>query len=248
MPFTFSHPAAIFPFRLLPDRYYSMTGLIAGSLTPDFEYFIRMNVKSIYSHTLSGLFYFDIPIGIAISFIFHDLIRNDLIDHLPAQLRRRFFNLKEFKWNCAFKHYWYIIILSIGIGAASHILWDGFTHPLGFFVNKYPLLQHKFQIKSYSIPAYNILQNLSSLIGGIAVLIFIRNIPLVSTDASTKKDMYWTLIIITVLVVMLLRFSNGLTLAKYGNVTVSLISAFFIALICTSSFFKTYIGTRGQEN
>lgn len=58
MPFTFSHPAIILPFKYLPNRWISMTGLIIGSLTPDFEYFIRMKIESYYSHTNAGLFLF----------------------------------------------------------------------------------------------------------------------------------------------------------------------------------------------
>lgn len=59
MPFTFSHPAIVLPLTSLPKRCISVTGFVIGSLTPDFEYFIRMKVKSEYSHTISGLFWFD---------------------------------------------------------------------------------------------------------------------------------------------------------------------------------------------
>jgi hypothetical protein len=96
MPFAFSHPAVILPLRLLPNRYYSLTGLVAGGMAPDFEYFIRMNLGSIYSHTLAGIFYFDIPVGIAICFIFHDVVRDGLIDHLLVTLQQRFYSLKGF--------------------------------------------------------------------------------------------------------------------------------------------------------
>jgi hypothetical protein len=242
MPFTFSHPAAIFPLRLLPNKLYSITGLIVGSIIPDFEYFLRMNVRSIYSHTLWGLFYFDIPFGIAICFLFHDVVRNDLIDHLPANLQQRFSELKTFKWNIAFKQHWYVVVISILIGSISHILWDDFTHPLGYFVNKYAFLRNKVQISSYSIPVYNILQNLSSLIGGIIVLYFIGEMPRTKTQLSQKRDYYWPLTLIIIIAVMSLRFLNGLTLTKYGNVIVSFISSFFIAII-----FLSVIGRYGNN-
>ena len=54
MPFTFSHPAIVLPLKYLPKKWFSFTGLIIGSMTPDFEYFLRMKVKSDYSHTLNG--------------------------------------------------------------------------------------------------------------------------------------------------------------------------------------------------
>ena len=41
MPFTFSHPAAVLPLRLLPRHWFSLTGLVIGSMVPDFEYFLR---------------------------------------------------------------------------------------------------------------------------------------------------------------------------------------------------------------
>jgi len=42
MPFTFSHPAIVLPLATLRRQWISATGLIIGSITPDFEYFIRM--------------------------------------------------------------------------------------------------------------------------------------------------------------------------------------------------------------
>ncbi len=242
MPFTFSHPAAILPLRLLPSRYYSLTGLIVGSITPDFEYFLRMSVRSIYSHTIEGLFYFDVPVGIAICFLFHDIVRNALIDHLPVNIQQRFYALKAFNWNKAFSHHWNIIIFSIFIGAASHILWDDFTHPLGAFVNKYSFLREKVQILYFRIPVYNILQNLSSLAGGIVVLFFIWKMPRTEINLSCKNDYYWTFTLTIVLAIMCLRFSNGFTFSEYGNIIVSFISAFLLALLALSPIYqyKTY--------
>lgn len=41
MPFTFSHPAIILPLSYLPKKWFSLTGLIIGSLIPDFEYLLE---------------------------------------------------------------------------------------------------------------------------------------------------------------------------------------------------------------
>ncbi len=236
MPFTFSHPAAILPLRNLPTKYYSFTGLVIGSIAPDFEYFLRMNVGSMYSHTFWGLFYFDLPVGIAICFLFHNIVRNALIDHLTKPLKERFWDLKPFNWNRAFKQHWLIIIVSILVGAASHILWDDFTHPLGYFVTKSSFLKHKIQLTRHGIPIYNILQILSSLIGGLIVLNFIRHMPKTKIHAVNIKDFYWVFVSIIVVTVMLIRFFSGLRFEKYGTVIVSIISAFFIALILAPFF------------
>ena len=99
MPFTFTHPAIVLPLTFLPRKWYSLTGLVVGSLTPDFEYFLRMRIESNYSHTLSGLFWFDLPLGILLTFIFHNIVRDNLYDNLPFIFSSRLIKFKEFNWN-----------------------------------------------------------------------------------------------------------------------------------------------------
>ncbi len=120
MPFTFSHPAIILPLKKLPRKYISMTGLIVGSIAPDFEYFLRM--KSKYSHTISGILWYDLPMGILLAFIFHNLIKEALINNMPLFFQSRFLNLRDFNWNSYFKKNWYVVVVSIIIGICSHIL------------------------------------------------------------------------------------------------------------------------------
>ena len=138
MPFTFAHLAIILPFIYLPKRWFSLTGLIIGSMTPDFEYFIRMNIQSIYSHTIWGVFWFDLPLGILLCFLFHKVIKYALYENLPLFLKSRFSSFADFDFSTYFKRNYLIVILSILIGAFSHILWDSFTHETGFFVDFFP--------------------------------------------------------------------------------------------------------------
>ena len=64
MPFTFSHPAIILPLLKLGKNKVSATALIAGSMAPDFEYFINFQMKQIHGHTAAGMFYYDFPLAI----------------------------------------------------------------------------------------------------------------------------------------------------------------------------------------
>ena len=130
MPFTFSHPAIVLPLAKASRRWFSLTGLVVGSIAPDFEYFIRMKVSSIHSHTHPDLFWLNITVGIAIAFIFHRLARNRLIDNLPSFLAYIFSPFKTFDWLHYYQQHRLQVILSILIGAASHVAWDSFTHEL----------------------------------------------------------------------------------------------------------------------
>src|SRR5580765_7324040 len=105
MPFTFSHPALVLP--LIKARLkLSATGLIIGSMIPDFEYFIRMTDISKYSHTLTGIFWFDIPLALFVCFIYHLVVRNSLFDNLPSFLKERVSAYKGFDWSGYFQKNW----------------------------------------------------------------------------------------------------------------------------------------------
>jgi hypothetical protein len=89
MPFTFSHPALILRLTRLPKRWVSATGLVLGSIIPDLEKFLKMNDGNTFSHTFPGMFWFDLPLAILLSFVFHRAVRDSLIDNLPAFLQAR---------------------------------------------------------------------------------------------------------------------------------------------------------------
>jgi hypothetical protein len=224
MPFTFTHPAAILPLAYLPrkyGKYFSITGLAIGSLTPDFEYFFRMEPRSVISHTPEGLLLFCLPVGILLSFVFHDIIRNSLIDNLPLFLKSRFYKIKQFDWNKYFAKYWIIVIISILAGAASHVLWDSFTH------GQYTANQHP-----------------STLVGAAAIFFAVYKIPKdkdsgISGKISVK---YWMSFIILAAVILsiylltVLPFERSVT--YIGKVIVSGISAGLFSITAISLLWK----------
>ncbi len=124
MPFTFAHPAIVLPLKVVSDKYISMIGLVIGSITPDFEYFFRLKVESKYSHTWAGLIWFDLPLGLLLTYFYKDLIKDKLIDHLPEVLNRRFSAFKRNKYRSGQIHYFFVLLFSVLIGAASHLFWD----------------------------------------------------------------------------------------------------------------------------
>ena len=237
MPFSFSHPAIVLPLAYLSKKWFSITGLVIGSMTPDFEYFIRMRIKSDYSHTISGLFWFDLPLGILLAFIFHNIVRDVLFDNLPDILKSRVVLFKQFNWNQYFKDNWLVVVLSVLIGAASHIFWDSFTHHDGYFVELFPALQELISFGDFQIHVCKILQHSSTILGGLTVLFALWQLPVNSINANeqnTNKKIslrYWTLIILITSVIIGIRFLTGLRLAQYGNVIVTGISAAMLALI-----------------
>jgi hypothetical protein len=83
MPFTPAHSAIVLPFVRINPKYVSATGLIIGSLTPDFEYFFKMSVNGVHGHTLPGLLYFDLPVATALALVFHLVVKRNFINNVP---------------------------------------------------------------------------------------------------------------------------------------------------------------------
>jgi hypothetical protein len=233
MPFTFSHPAAVLPLGRLGRKWLSLTGLVIGSMTPDFEYFIRMRILSKYSHSWMGLFWYDLPLGLVLVFIYNTLVKDNLIDHLPAFLNKR---LSVYK-NTADGHRWYyiiVLIVSVLIGAATHILWDSFTHPMGYFVLHVHKLKHQVHIANHSFRFYNVLQQFSSLVGAVIIAVTVFSLPAHQLTRVKNIAYYWLMIVMIAILVLMLRMMAGLSWQQYGDVIVTTISGALIGLIVAS--------------
>ena len=239
MPFTFSHLASILPLTYLPRKWFSLTGIVIGSLTPDFEYFLRMKIKSNYSHTIDALFWLDLPLGLLLSFIFHIVVRDSLFKNLPEFLKSRFLTFNQFNWSEYFKINWFVVIISILIGAASHNFWDSFTHDHGYFVQTIPTLQNSVAFLDRQIPILKILQHSSTFIGGLIIAFAIYKLPINKSEKEKINIKYWTFIAAITLTVIVVRLLCGLELKQYGNVIVTAISGGLLSLVLTPLILNT---------
>jgi hypothetical protein len=229
MPFTFAHPAIILPFGRLPSKWFSWTGLIIGAMVPDFECFIRFRVLSVYGHTIGGLFCFDLPLAIVIAFLFHGIVRSPLFNDLPDPLWRRLSSFDQFNWPRYFSRNWHVVIVSILIGAVSHLLWDAFTHSTGYFVQAFLSLDKEMSVFGLSVPVFKVLQHTSSVLGGSAVLITLMILPVHAQPGKRASRGYWPMVITIAAAITVLSADRGHL--AIGNVIVSAISGTMVALV-----------------
>lgn len=229
MPFTPAHPAIILP--LLRMRRLSATGLIIGAMAPDFEYFFKFSVSGKVGHTWWGVLYFDIPVVTLLSIVFHLVVKRSLITNLPLFLQKRFQDTLDLDFISYLRANFLFFLISAAIGSASHIIWDGFTHKTGFFVQE--LSFYKDVVIPYDgarYPLFYALQHLSTIVGLVMVTVYI----LVKksqqrVNINPKSVLYWPFILlVTCLVVRFMIYSADYAI---GNVVVSFISGFCIALI-----------------
>ncbi len=169
MPFTLAHPAAAIPLKNLLGKYGILSALIIGSLTPDFIYFLPLPFSRIQTHSLLALIWFCLPAGIIAWLLFQHILKRPLIALLPDSFQKRL----AFSENV---HYSSLkisgIILSLLIGAATHLLWDSFTHADSPIVQNSPVLNFLiFEIMGYKVWVYKLLQHGSTFLG-IALIIY----------------------------------------------------------------------------
>ena len=168
MPFTTSHTALVFPLKRMFPRLFSLSGLMAGAMSPDLIYFFLVNTEfRNYSHTWAGLFYICIPAGLIFCYIFHNYFKYQFIRHLPSPFDKFLSGLAVSKWP---NQNWLIITLSVLIGALSHFGWDAITHPEGQFVKWYPQLNETVYLLGAERKICRIIQHASSLIGGLVLI------------------------------------------------------------------------------
>ncbi len=200
MPFTLSHPALVLPLIGRKSLRFSAMGLIIGSVAPDFESFIRFDEQKVYSHTWAGAFWFDLPLGLVITFLFYFLVSEVLIANLPIALGKKLTRSLSDERNKISVDKFPMLCVSLLIGILSHLLWDAFTH-----FNLVNPGMNTATIHLWNTYLHNILQDVSSLVGFLIVVIYVVRLPASMNDLQTvpviKKLLFWILFSIIALII-----------------------------------------------
>jgi len=250
MPFTFSHPALILPFQKIGKRYVSFTGLVMGSMIPDFEFFFKMRTGPNIGHHFPGAFFLNIPLALILCFIFHEFVKRPLFYNVPFFLKARLVKYVSFNWyQYAIKNT-FVIVSSITFGISTHLFWDAFTHDDGFFVERIRFLSVQVSFFNYTFPMYAILQVIFSIVGLIAVGSCIWKMPKIKRLVPQgENSRYWALIgALSVLffVIRSLLLSNYTT---FWDNFMGLMGSLIYAIISVSilQYFK-YLGRNGARD
>ena len=169
MPFTPAHAAAAIPFQRTP---LIPSALVIGCFSPDFEYFLRLAPKGSFGHTLTGMFVFDLPMALLILWLFHAYATEPIVAWLPTTVSQR---LPSSTAMSSMRNARGIALVSISIliGAATHLLWDSFTHPGYWPYHHWLFLRRTTELPIVGqVHCFKVLQYLSSLTGLLVLLIW----------------------------------------------------------------------------
>ncbi len=164
MPWTFAHPAAVLPLARLCPQWLSLPALIVGSLAPDFGYYIGAFSFATLAHSAQGIVFLCLPTALAVLALL-SFLRHPLFAPIPAPHRQILLSAFEAPAS-ALPRRIAVAVVSVLVGAATHVVWDAFTHATGFGVQFFPEL-HAFValVGGRNIRVFNVLQHLSTLFG-----------------------------------------------------------------------------------
>jgi len=116
-----------------------------------------------FSHRVLGLFLFCVPAGALVYALYHALLRAAFVEWAPQAIGARM--LPDREWPPAdFTAVWTVLV-SLLIGAASHLAWDAFTHANTAVVHHISILRASVTLGARVVPLHKVLQHLSSLLG-----------------------------------------------------------------------------------
>ncbi|WP_281614204.1 DUF4184 family protein [Flammeovirga sp. SubArs3] len=137
MPIPIAHPMAVLPlFRY--SHFLSVSALIIGSMIPDFEHFLELQVSDKVGHTVFGIFLFDIPAGLMIYYLNYWIIRPVLTNVSPIRFHVYYEQTRHYSF--------FQILFSLSVGIATHFLLDAITGEEGYFVKDLPYLFTEVQV------------------------------------------------------------------------------------------------------
>jgi|SRR5579863_3259419 len=173
MPFTFAHPAAVLPLRR--SRFLLILPLLVGSVVPDVpDYFPHRLARLLTdTHSFYGSIVICLPLGMAI-LVAGLLLREPLTVLLSARARAACLDAAE-RFGDRPLH-WPIALVSILLGAWSHIAWDSFTHPDGWTTLRVAALNAPISLFGWEMTVTHLLQYVSSVFGLVVVALWIRGV------------------------------------------------------------------------
>lgn len=166
MPFTISHAAAVLP---LSRTRLPLVALMIGSMSPDFAYFMP-NGPGVLSHSIPGLYRFCWPAALLVWVVFVQWLETPTLALLPDGWRQLFrrsdraFTLR----NVA------LASVAVILGAATHILWDGFTHANTPILDRVTVLETtQVELFGKLFPLYRFLQHTSTVVGLVVLIAWV---------------------------------------------------------------------------
>jgi putative Mn2+ efflux pump MntP len=162
VPFTVSHVAAVLPGArtALPAA-----ALVVGAMSPDIPYFLPRGPWTLPTHTVGGIVLWAPLLGAMAVAAWYLLLARAAYAWVPQPLRRRLPERATARERLGSLRAVALVYAALVISAATHVVWDAFTHNDGWVVERVPALMRTVAWLPGDLAAYRWAQYASSVLG-----------------------------------------------------------------------------------
>lgn len=233
MPFTLAHPAVVLPLRGLG---VPMAALVAGAMAPDLPQMLGFSGPTearAWSHSAKGVVTVDLAVGMVAVILWYAVYRRPLVDLAPDPWRRRLparVRLRPLAW--------LLCVPGVVLGAATHVVWDSFTHEDNWGTEHVALLRDSY----LGAAGYDWAQHLSSVFGlGVVTVAAMRYLARLPEQPPRPGPLVarWALVVALAwggllgMGIAVLVWPWGLeAMAYFGVITTMLVAGFGATCVC----------------
>ncbi|AHM61870.1 hypothetical protein D770_18090 [Flammeovirgaceae bacterium 311] len=201
MPFTLAHPAGALPLKWIKKGWFSTTGLVVGSMAPDYEYFLKKYPSPSLGETLWGALLFDLPLALIVALVFHLLVKRPLIRNLPQPYDLRLSGYAQNSFLAYLGKHWLVFITSMILGIATHFLLDWVTHPFSGPLGN-TVITKVIDIGPLRTRPLIVAERTFDVVGTLVLFVLALRLNKPAPDykkaPATYKGIFWALLIITI--------------------------------------------------
>ncbi len=219
MPFTFAHIGYILPIHKKWKEKLSITGLVAGSIAPDYDFLFRLSNVSdhIFQYDLKCILTMIYPLAMLTAILFHLLCRNIILENLPIYFQQKYKKKDSVGFLRMLKQNFLRISFSVIIAILLHLFLDFFGH-----------IPSAYKFKPYVMQYTD-----SNLIGNIALLFGFYALPVLFT-------------LVGIYLIYVYEFRKDLSLSYFSLTKQQFIFWFFMSILTVIlSIIKYYITDPG---
>ncbi|MGY1726229.1 DUF4184 family protein [Geodermatophilus sp. SYSU D01062] len=167
MPFTGSHPAAVLP---LLRTGLPASALVAGSLAPDLPFYLPVDL-GVRTHTALAVVSTDVALGALLWALWHGLLSRPALSRAPRALAARLpaATAPGLRRRLRSPGDVLRVVAALAAGAATHVVWDAFTHPGRWGAEHVPALARSWA----GYPGHAWAQDLGGAAGALVLLVWL---------------------------------------------------------------------------
>ncbi len=164
MPFTLTHTLAVAPIAARWPMFPA-AALFIGAMIPDWGLFVPVGPGYTLMHTWPGILLACVPLGLLLLVLFRTLVRRAMVELTPTNMQSRLTKFKVWQTHFTAKEI-LAVVIALAIGAASHLVWDAFTHHGRWGVELLPFMSTVlFEMAGSQVQVFKFLQHGSSAVG-----------------------------------------------------------------------------------